>query len=507
MTDSSSAVARSLGPRALGALSGVMLTVPHLYPAAAPLHLVALVPILWVLMSPQVSTRLALSAGVYMGLFYALPQLVILRMPPMVVAVLLPDLMLLIILFAAGSMLLLRRWPVLGAIGAAALLGALDWLNFTFVPIWGIAQSLARPWSSYPGLIGFVSFTGLTGVLFALTCLQALALRVAIDPRRRGRAIVAAAGVLALAAGGNVATRCGEPTGTITVAAVGWTEDDAKEADRGDGADGIEGFRALYADRVTEAARRGARLVVSPEKAFLFIGGPRHRDRWLSRFRTVARQNDVFLAVGYHDFSDNANRLLFMAPDGTVLETYTKTHLTPFEDTQPGTGRVAVTDILGHRVGGMICHDDNYTSLTRAHGRRKTALMAVPTLDWAAIKSAHFQSSINRAIESRYAIVRAARNGISAIISPDGRVLARRDHFEDGPGIVVANVALHPKRTFFSIAGHCPAMAGAAFVAGCFGVMIAQALRRPIPALRHSAPQRHLAPREHTGGPPSRTYT
>ena len=99
------------------------------------------------------------------------------------------------------------------------------------------------------------------------------------------------------------------------------------------------------------------------------------------------------------------------------------------------------------------------------------------TFDWPAVKSAHFQSSVGRAIESRYAIVRAARNGISAIISPHGEVLARRDHYTDGPGAIVAEVRLRPMRTVFSIAGHWPAMAGAVFVAACFAVMIVQALR------------------------------
>jgi len=250
-----------------------------------------------------------------------------------------------------------------------------------------------------------------------------------------------------------------------------------------------EGFEALYAAPVAEAAGRGAKLVVSPELAFTFAGGESAdaRDKWLDKFRAVARDNDVFLAFGYLDLCDDANRLAFMGPDGTVRGLYTKTHLTPSERTTPGDGTPAVTDILDHRVGGMICHDDNYTSLTRAYGRRETALVVVPSRDWAQVKSAHFQSSIMRAIESRYAIVRA-NAGISAIISPRGEVLASRDHSTEGDGIVVAEVELMPTRTLFSLAGHWPAMAGGAFAAGCLAVMLFGALRSKRPGSAPTAP-------------------
>ena len=70
-------------------------------------------------------------------------------------------------------------------------------------------------------------------------------------------------------------------------------------------------------------------------------------------------------------------------------------------------------------------------------------IVAVPTLDWAAVKDAHFQGSIHRAIESRYVIVRAAINGISAVVSARGEVIAEMDHVENGAGYVVAEIAFN----------------------------------------------------------------
>jgi len=61
---------------------------------------------------------------------------------------------------------------------------------------------------------------------------------------------------------------------------------------------------------------------------------------------------------------------------------------------------------------------------------------------------------IHRAIDSRFAIVRAASNGISAIISPRGEILDVRDHFRGGPGLVIADVPVYNRRTIFSRHGH-----------------------------------------------------
>ena len=46
-------------------------------------------------------------------------------------------------------------------------------------------------------------------------------------------------------------------------------------------------------------------------------------------------------------------------------------------------------------------------------------------------------------IESGGNVIEAATNGISAIFTARGEVLARRDHFKSGPGVVVADLPLY----------------------------------------------------------------
>ena len=93
----------------------------------------------------------------------------------------------------------------------------------------------------------------------------------------------------------------------------------------------------------------------------------------------------------------------------------------------------------------------------------QTQLVCVPTLDWEAVRKPHFQSSIHRAVDSRYAILRATMDGISAIVAPAGEVVAERDHYKEGPGFIIAEVALSSEVTLFSRFGHWPALAAAIY--------------------------------------------
>jgi len=355
------------------------------------------------------------------------------------------------VILAWGSTCLLRSSPMLGAFATGAFLVLLDWINFTTLPIWGTAQSFVRCWSSYPNLILFVSFTGMTGIIFALGTLQALLVTIIVHPQQRPRRITAAVAIILVLTVMNLTVRYQQPIGKLKVAAIGWTSTSGDPQ--------TDDFDMLFAQPVAKAAQAGARLIVSPEIGFWMADNEE-----LERFRQVARRHNVYLAVGYFHSIQRENRLFFMTPQGQVAAEYTKTFLTPFEKFNRGDGTLKVIDIDGVRVGGMICQDDNFTRLSRDYSRQSVAVVAVPTLDWSTVKNAHLQNSIYRAVESRYAIVRAAADGISVIVSPMGRVLACRDHFQEGPGVIVAEVPVYSQRTTFGVLGHWPVAAGLVFL-------------------------------------------
>jgi apolipoprotein N-acyltransferase len=211
-------------------------------------------------------------------------------------------------------------------------------------------------------------------------------------------------------------------------------------------------FQRRFVEPLIGAEQGGARLAVFPEMTFEF--GQSERKEWISRFSQTVRQHRIAVIIGIYDCSFNENRIVFINSEGDLVGQYTKIHLTPFEPFIKGFGPLIQIDIDGIGVGGMICHDDNYTDLSRQYGRKGVQLVAVPTMDWQTVRYPHLQSSIHRAIESGYAVVRATMDGITAIIGPDGRVIASVDHLRNPETILIADVPCGQGETLYSRFGN-----------------------------------------------------
>jgi apolipoprotein N-acyltransferase len=424
---------------------------PNLFPVAAPVQFLALLPLLYLLIMRGASSREMVDAGIYMAIAFALPQALLLRLDHITAGLLLLTFTITLPLLTYATSKLCKGAVVSSALAFGALLVLIDWLGFAVVPIWGTAQSLGRSWSSYPTLIGFTSVTGITGISFLVGSLQMLFVAFIQHPKDRGRIGIALLTLLLLFGAASGVVWLEKPEGSLKVATLGWKRPRSAEDLS---VQTTQGFEELYARPGRLAAGEGARLVVSPELGFYI--GQAERQEWLDRFGAVAKSNNLFLAIGYYNERENENRLLFMDPKGEVLSEYVKTHLIPYEPFDRGDGERVVFSIDEIPVGGMICQDDNFTDLSRGYGQDAVPILAIPTADWDSIRFAHFQSTIHRAIESRFAIVRAATDGISAIVSPKGKILASRDQTAKGPGYLVAEVPIYRHRTLFSTLGHWP---------------------------------------------------
>lgn len=446
--------------RIAGVISGLLLAIPNIYSPLAPAQLLALLPILYLGIKRENKFSDIFTAGIYMGLFYTVPQMILLRLSIPITIILLLYLVAIMTGLAMGSTWLIRISPIGGAFAVGAFLVVLDWVNFMVVPIWGTAQSLGRPWSQYPSLIQFSSLTGITGIVFVSGLLQALIVSSIVNPKIRRKLLGTLALVILAVTAINLIIIYQKPVGKIKVAAIGWSTKGFKDVEY---AQTPEGFEELYAKPAAKAAEQGAKLIVSPEMGFYI--DKYSRDEWFERFQAIANKYNVFLAIGYFNTSENQNRLVYITPDGNALPEYSKTYLIPYEENyKKGDGRLRITDIDGISAGGMICHDDNFTKFSREYGRKKVSIVAVPTLDWSTVKNTHLQNSVHRAIESRYAIVRATMNGISAIIAPGGKIIVSCDHFKNGPAVITAEVPVYSSTTLFSAIGHWPVMVSSIFL-------------------------------------------
>ncbi|MHC4952109.1 MAG: nitrilase-related carbon-nitrogen hydrolase, partial [Planctomycetota bacterium] len=412
--------------RLAGVVGGLLLAAGQFWGPACLLQIVALLPLM-VLCLKDKRPRWAALAGLYMGIAYTIPQMVYLRMPVPVTAILLVWMTILLIVLCMSIAYFLPRHSILGSMAVGAVWYILDWTNFTTVPVWGMAQSFARAWTAYPFAIQFISITGISGVLFVIGTLQGLwAYAIvmftklnrlspsadAIEPWGEYLKIgTAEALVILLLAGVNTVIWLQKPTDSLRVAAAGWVFDDrSAEIDPHK----PEGFEKLFAGPAKEAASQGARIFTTGEMGFYIA-----KHEWDEReeFAQVARDNNLWLVVGYFHISDDENRIFFMSPEGEIVHEYTKTYLTPFEPGQKGNGDLKTIEMDGLTVGAMICQDDNFSKLTRHYGNLKADIVLCPTADWWTIKNAHMQAVRARAIECNYGIVRGAACGISAAIS------------------------------------------------------------------------------------------
>jgi apolipoprotein N-acyltransferase len=439
---------------ASAALAGALLFLSD-YPLHAwPLQAVALLPLFVALGRWCASARAAALAGFVLGGCYTAPLAVVLEFPPAMGAPLALYIAALWLLLAALAWRVLR-WPSpLGPLAAGAVAVVVEWIGFSVVPVWGTAQTFVRVWTASPFAVQLVALTGVLGLVFVIVAGQALAARLltAAERRRSALALVLLVGATA----GWSAWRWTRPRpARLRVAALGWT---AADLDRARASWPLALYDRLYEPLVRKAAREGAALVVSPEVGFALA--TREKEIVLERAARLARELRVALALGYFDRERNDNRVLLLGRDGAPAGEYVKTHLIPFvEQYRAGSGRLVTTQVGSFTVGAMICQDDNFTDLARGYGRRGAQLLVVPTNDWAQVKDYHLENSLFRPVENGYGVARAASNGVSAIVSPRGELLARRDHFRDGPGMAIATVALGEGGAPYSWAGDWPVLA------------------------------------------------
>jgi apolipoprotein N-acyltransferase len=428
------------------ALSGGLLCLSDHPVNAWPLSAVALVPFLAVLAAKPAPLRTVAWAALAFAVTYTTPLSVVLRFPLYIAvgqAVIFASLFVVVWLGVARALTL---GPIAGPLAAGAWAALIEWANVELVPLWGTAQSFVRVWSAWPPAMQSTALWGMTGLVFVLFATQALLVTLVREERARLRAAIAFAAVLALPAFAAV-----RPTRTelppVRVAAIGWASPTVPEDSR-------RILEEVIAPRVAEAARRGARLVVTPEVGITVTA--RDKSALLGRVSALAREHAVVLALGYFDAADDKNRIAFFSEQGVPLREYEKTHLISFlEHYQAGSGAIVSVQspLLPVNVGGLICQDDNFTDLARGHGRAGNGIVVVPTNDWREVAPFHFNNSRFRPVENGYALVRAASNGYSAIVSPRGQVVAFASAFEEGPVLLVAEVTPGSGGTLYARAG------------------------------------------------------
>lgn len=190
------------------------------------------------------------------------------------------------------------------------------------------------------------------------------------------------------------------------------------------------------------------------------------------------------------------NTSLFFDSNANPIDRYEKQKIVPFGERVPlrsvfeplideldrvpldvAPGRSStVFEIPEGKFGSVICYESTYPALVRSFVRNGARLLVVSTNNSSfgrtAASSQHVAFSQLRAAENHMWVAHTAISGISAVIAPDGRVVAATGLFERT--LLIPTMRFASRTTFYASAGDwVPVSAAAALV-----VMLILGLRR-----------------------------
>lgn len=250
----------------------------------------------------------------------------------------------------------------------------------------------------------------------------------------------------------------------------------------------------------TQQLRRPVDLILWPEDV-IHVDQPVEETRTGLALSGLALQHHAYLAAGVVTAAPGSmrfhNEVVVWAPDGHLVARYEKNHPVPFGERIPGRsllsrfidlGPVPLDAVAGHgakvvdlgstRAAVAVSFEGMFTDQVRAGVRQGGAVVLLPTN--AASYRAHdvarteLAMSRLRAMEVHRWVVQAAPTGISAIIDPRGKVVARSGI--GLPDVLTADITLDSRTTPYERWGHWPAIGAA-----CLAILTAAtpgALRR-----------------------------
>ncbi len=251
----------------------------------------------------------------------------------------------------------------------------------------------------------------------------------------------------------------------------------------------------LYRKLNTQAL--GARLILWPESAPPDLAN--NIASYLGNIWSVSRAMRSDVVMGVVRVADDGdtyyNSILALAEAPSF---YDKHHLVPFgeyfpvpafvrhwlrlmslpySDFTPGATEQPPLAAGGLRLAASICYEDAYPSEQRGAMRASSMLVNVTNDAWfgrAGARFQHFQIARMRALESQRYLLRAANDGISAIIGERGQVIATAPQYQ--PAVLRGLAQPRAGSTPYLLAGNAPVLALA--VLALLLLVLPQQLRR-----------------------------
>jgi apolipoprotein N-acyltransferase len=167
-------------------------------------------------------------------------------------------------------------------------------------------------------------------------------------------------------------------------------------------------------------------------------------------------------------------------PVPAFVRMWLRLHSLPYADFTRGATDQPALSAGGLHLGATICYEDAYGSSMLHVLRQADALVNVTNDAWFGHSSArhqHFQIARMRALEAGRFLIRAANDGISAVIGPRGAVIARAPEFN--PVMLQAMVTPYGGLTPYAIVGNWPVISVCTLMLAC-SVWVGNHRRQPV---------------------------
>ena len=208
----------------------------------------------------------------------------------------------------------------------------------------------------------------------------------------------------------------------------------------------------------------GAKLIVWPETAVPELAND--MTPYLKSIFQRARLSGSDVVMGIAHEGDGGEYFDSVLALSAKPSYYDKRHLVPFgeyfpvpkfvrnwlrlmslpnEDFTPGADKQSNLEAGGLRLAATVCYEDAYGTAQRAMVRQADALVNVTNDAWFGHSSAryqHFQIARMRAMEARRYLIRAANDGVSAVVGPFGEVQERAPEYQP----VILRGTVEPRR-------------------------------------------------------------
>ncbi len=206
-----------------------------------------------------------------------------------------------------------------------------------------------------------------------------------------------------------------------------------------------------FAEMAREASAQGAKILYTPEMMFNFDP----QKEFTERFRALAKETGTYIFIAYTVAQEGEpwrNEAVLLTPAGEFLAVYGKNHAFG----EPPSAMRGVYPVYGTplgRLATLICHDANYTDVARRLTTNGAQLIAAPIREFGGFGHQYWTNVLFRAVEKRTAMVVSGVATISAIINPDGSIVALDDDSSGSRVTVVGDATLGSGPTPYSSLG------------------------------------------------------